>query len=513
MTCLGFLPYISRIVQKIKPYLVYPSTIRAYQVRPLPYSLGNAPTVGQSLYITMFIILNVILAAVNYKSYQPHAWYATKSDEILAYVFYRTGTFSFVLAPLTLLFSSRNNILIWLTNWSHSTFLLLHRWVARLFALYALLHTLTALPLYYSTERTQQYWIWGAVAIVATMVLTFASGLYVRRPFYEFFLITHIILSIFVIVGCWYHIKLWSAVGLTWGYETWLYAAIAVWFFDRLARVARMAQNGVRRSTVTDLGGGYVRADIIGIRWGYEPGKHVYVYFPTLNPLRPWENHPFSIVPTALLQPAPDSVSGGTSSKRSDKDSSTDGSGRQIDIEKQDGVRTLSKTAADLSPDNSRATVGLTLFIKKSAGMTKSLQAHDNLLTLMDGPYPNNPTKEVIRCDRILLIGGGIGITGLLPWVSNHFNVKLAWSVRETARCLVNEVEGMLSRVAEKDVRIGGRLDVNELLDEELRRGWGKVGVVVSGPGGLCDDVRAAVVRAGRKGGTVFELEVDAYSW
>ena len=37
--------------------------------------------------------------------------------------------------------------------------------------------------------------------------------------------------------------------------------------------------------------------------------------------------------------------------------------------------------------------------------------------------------------------------------------------------------------------------------------------VVTCGPGGLCDDVRAAVVAAAKRGPTVFELEEDAYSW
>ena len=74
-------------------------------------------------------------------------------------------------------------------------------------------------------------------------------------------------------------------------------------------------------------------------------------------------------------------------------------------------------------------------------------------------------------------------------------------------------MDGVLSRIVEKDVRIGSRLNVNALLAEELESGWDKVGVVVSGPGGLCDDVRAAVAAAGKKGKTVLQLEVDAYSW
>lgn len=486
------------MIEKIKPYFVYPSIIRTYQVTPLPHLLGNAPTVGQGLYIAMFVILNVVLSAVNYESKQPNAWYAKRSDEILAYVFYRTGVFAFVLSPLVLLFSSRNNLLLWVTSWSHSTFLLLHRWVARIFALYALIHTLTALPLYYPSEAKESYWIWGAVAIVAIMILVFASGLYVRRCSYEIFLVTHIMLSVFVVVGCWYHIKLWHSVSFTWGYETWLYAAIAVWSFDRLARMARIAHMGVRRAKVTELGGGYVRIDILGVRWSFEPGSHVYTFFPTLDPLRPWENHPFSVVPTALLSHY--SPGSRTGSQLATPDS--------IDVEKEGGLTTVTETASD-----NRPSTGLTLFIKKSTGITKFLQAHDNLLTLLDGPYSNNSAKEVMCCDRLLLIGGGIGITSLLPWISDNRNIKLCWSLKETAACLIKEVDGALNRIAEKEVRIGKRLNVTELLADELERGWQKVGVVVSGPGGLCDDVRAAVVVAGRKGKTLFELEVDAYSW
>ena len=325
-----------------------------------------------------------------------------------------------------------------------------------------------------------------------------ASGLYVRAIVYEFFMITHILLSAFVIVGCWYHVKMW--IGLTWGYETWLHAACAVWAFDRLARLGRILKTGICRAKVTDLGGGYFRIDVVGIRWGSAPGKHVYAYFPTLNPLRPWENHPFLILPIALLQPSCRSPSSEIVGPMAGSDHS--------DVEKHDGFTERVETTPD-----SRRTVGLTLFIRKSGGMTKSLQAYDSLLTLLDAPYPNNPTKEVLRCDRLLLIGGGIGITGLLPWVPNHWNVKLCWSVKERARCLVEAVDGVLSEIAEKNVEVCHRLNVSELLAEEVNSGWRKVGVVVSGPRGLCDDVRAAVAAAGRKGNTVFKLEVNAYSW
>jgi hypothetical protein len=100
--------------------------------------------------------------------------------------------------------------------------------------------------------------------------------------------------------------------------------------------------------------------------------------------------------------------------------------------------------------------------------MTKSLKAHDGLLTLLDGPYRNNPIESVLRCDRLLLIGRGIGITGLLPWANRHSNAKLCWSVKETAECFVQAMDGVLSGISEKDVRVGQKLDVRALLSQEV---------------------------------------------
>jgi hypothetical protein len=349
---------------------------------------------------------------------------------------------------------------------------------------------------------------WGAVATVFSVVLWLGSGLYFRRANYELFLLLHIILAVFVVVGCWYHLILWyTEMGMhypdyTSAYENWLYIACAVWFFDRLVRVGRVLRSGVRKSKVTDLGGGYIRVDIPGIRWGVEPGKHVYMYFPTLTPLRPWENHPFSIIPTPILH---------SRGVNTESNGSTNGSGHD-DAEKGKQVEVISGLAHIL---NENTAAGVTLLIKKSAGTTKHLECHDSLFTLLEGPYHSGNAKGLLRCDRLLLIGGGIGITGLLPWVYNHWNLKLAWSVKESASCLVEEVEPALRHVSvvDKDIRIGRRFDIAELIAEEETAGWKKVAVVVSGPGSLCDDVRAAVTAAGRRRKTIFELEVDAYSW
>ncbi|KAK3356341.1 ferric reductase-like transmembrane component [Lasiosphaeria hispida] len=494
LTWVRVLPFAERILDQIKPYVIYPSTFGTYHTRQLPFRLGNVPTLGQTLYIIVFTILNILLAAVDYNSLQPNAFFLAQYKEVVNYICIRTGAFAFVLLPILLLFSSRNNILLYLSDWTHSTFFLLHRWVARLFMVYAVIHSITALQIYRFFENTS-WWAWGIVATVLTVVMTVGSGLYMRKAQYELFLISHVALAVLVIAGSWYHLIGWYAyLGKTiarkntLGYELWLYFAIAVWFFDRLVRFGRVVRWGPQKAAVTELGGGYVRVDVPGVRWGTEPGRHAFVHFPTLRPWAPWENHPFSIVPTGLLNSLPRETN----------------PSRPVDEEEKQLATSHTRTTIDTS-------AGVTLFIKKSAGITSHLKSNSNLLTLLDGPYASNSKREVLRCDRVLLIAGGIGITGVLPWAHSHLNVKLVWSVKEAAHTLVEVVN--LGGVVSKEVRIGSRFNVEELIFEEENAGWARVGVVVCGPGSLCDDTRAAVVAAGRKGKTVFELEVDAFSW
>lgn len=506
-TVLSHLPYMGTLLDKIKPRLVWPSIIGTYHVRPLPFQLGNAPTIGQTWYIVMFLILNIILTAAGYQTHQPSSMWENTWQEVMGYISARTGVLAFALAPLVILLSGRNNFLLWLTNWSHSTYMILHRWVARIFGLQVILHSITELILYkdlgaLGTEQVAPYWIWGIVATLAVVIMMVVSTLYFRRLSYEVFLITHIILAVFVIAGSWYHVDL--LFSRKWGYEFWLYAACAVWFFDRLVRVGRVLKNGMRRAEVTAVSEDIVRVDIKDIRWESVPGKHTYAYFPTLNPFRPWENHPFSIIPTALL------TSRGYSLVPSSEASSTGSQHSNRDIEKSGVMESVTQT----KEARCATTSGVSLYVRRSDGITKALKSHASLLTLLDGPYPNSSTSAVLKTDRLILIGGGIGITATLPFIAHHSNVKLYWCVKSSMEGLVADLDSVMKSMREKEVVVGGRLDIESLLDREMEVGWKRIGVVVCGPGGLCDDVRAGVVRRGRGNkGTVWELDVEAFSW
>ena len=168
-----------------------------------------------------------------------------------------------------------------------------------------------------------------------------------------------------------------------------------------------------------------------------------------------------------------------------------------------------------LSNDRVWANSGLTLFIRKTKGMTGVLKSHDQLLTLLEGPYPNNSIRSILQTDRLLLIGGGIGITGLLPFLPCHPNVKLYHSVKAEDQCLIDALGSVLTELPEKEINIGRRMAIASLLRDEASAGWARVGVMVCGPAAMCDDVRVAVavIARERKGACVIELEVDAFSW
>ena len=386
--------------------------------------------------------------------------------------------------------------------------MLLHRWVARVFTLQVILHSILEFMLYkrqgsVDSEQKEPYWIWGIVATVACVIMVVVSSLWFRKASYEIFLIMHIILAIFVLAGSWYHVEL--LFRRRWGYEFWLYAACAVWFFDRGARVARVLKNGMRRAQVTQITEDIVRIDIKGVRWDARPGKHTYAYFPTLNPLRPWENHPFSVIPTALLQSRHHSLVATRSSSSSENEATAD-------IEKS-GTATAIHTRTPRTPTHIN-TSGISLYVRKSTGLTKILAAHTSLLTLLDGPYRNNSTAAVLRTDRLVLIAGGVGITAVLPFIAHHPNVSLHWSLKSSSQGLADDLATVLEGLREKHVHVGERLDVGALLEREAGEGWERIGVVTCGPGGLCDEVRSVVgMRAKTSSGVRWELDVEAFSW
>jgi predicted ferric reductase len=492
------------LLHVVKPRLVYPALFRSYNVQPI-LRWFHLPTLGQSVYIGIMAILATLLSTLSYVSVQPNSHYKNVKQEMFSRIGARTGVLAMGMMPLVFLFAGRNNVLLWISNWSHGTFILLHRWVARILGILLILHSVFELALHidqgeYKTEVLLPYWIWGTVSTLTFSIMLIISVF--RGAAYEWFLVTHIILAAVALIGVWYHLEL--LFEHKWGYQYYLYLCFAIWGFDRLLRIGKLLKNGLRNTHVRPIGQDILRVDVDGIKWDSRPGQHAYVSFPSLRRWTPWENHPFSVVPTHLLRAKP---KGGWPMAGVPETPSTPYTPYTFKetIDSATPLRYRHKTASPLG--------GITFFVKRNSGFTARLWAMiQPMSTLIEGPYQSTSTRPVLQCDRLILIGGGIGITALFPFVAAHPNVKLNWSMRDSQDAMIQEIEPALEHV-ESNILVNQRLNVTEVIQSEVRNGWIDIGIVVCGPGALCDDVRREAVRIAGDSGVKIELDVDAFSW
>jgi hypothetical protein len=548
LSLLRLLPWPTWLVSQVNALLIDPPLVRSKHSAPI-WGIGTMPTRGQALFIAYLWLINIMLSSVGYDTIWPHSWYPDKGTEIAGYVSNRLGILSFANLPLVALYSGRNNVLLWLTNWSHSTFLLLHRWVAFICMLQACLHSAIYLQVYvnsegydYVTESRLPYWYWGIIGTLSLVVLIPVSVPPVRRRVYEAFLAGHIVLAILALVGCLLHILF--RYQRQWGYETWIYMAAAIWAFDRLARLARTIRAGVRRAYITIIDEDYYRVDIRGV----SSTGHVYLHFPTLSTWRFWENHPFSVAGVAggpiglgdeeqekgpalsdKLTDTGDKVSvvcGGPNNYLSDLDvPATVAKEREIEIGSTFFIRKNDGITALLHNQGSSFAAGIPVLVEASYGPGMTfLQGHEVVPT---SEFPN-----------ILCIAGGVGVTAVLPILdcANRLThpigtTKLYWGVR--TRPLVRAVEEMLHIPSDKSgalkdveekrwgsvhvtLSVGQRLDLRAIIETELASSCGGTTVVVCGPPDMTDEVRcivSGISRHATKGVSVARLVVECFSW
>ncbi|KAF6750415.1 metalloreductase [Ephemerocybe angulata] len=482
---------------------------------PVAFNLGFMPTRGQSLYI-LYLIATQIFLCIFPLTFGPTAGNyigPTKHIQILVIIGDRSGLLAMANFVALFLFSGRNNVLLWVTGWSHGTFLLLHRWIAYCTIAQVCVHSAVLLAEYWPTHTTDQtmpYWIWGTVGTLLFVLMWPLSILPVRQRMYEFFLLTHQLFAALVLIASFLHVYL--LFGYDWGYEYWVYVAGILWFIDRAVRVLRVVGNGVKRAVVTPVTGSgsgeleYVRVDVEGI----VAEGHVYLYFPTLS-WKFWENHPFSVISSFS-----GSVPPGTTAVTSPDD--------KVDPEK---TSVGSGSDASLAAVRPRAT----LLLRLQAGSTQSLAQrllsstaqNISLPVFVESAYHSNPNaqRDLAHCSSLLVFAGGVGITAVLPLLKTFggSKAKMFWGVRDESLAQALEPEFLHDlrerRGTEVSVRIGDRWDVKGLVKAELDGTLeaGDLGIVVCGPAGMADDVRSAVGEYGAtaKRGVVFVDE--AFAW
>ncbi|KAF4475845.1 FRE1-ferric (and cupric) reductase [Fusarium agapanthi] len=455
-----------------------------------PTVAGNVPNSGQALYISLISILNILLWLGPYTVHQPQAGFASLKMQTISVVGNRAGDMAMGNVVALFLFSARNNILLYFTDWSHST---------------------------YEEELVREYWIWGIVGTVAVCAILPCSLLPVRQKMYEFFLGSHIILALLFIIGYYYHI--WYLYEYNWGYEIFAPVAGGIWGLEHVVRLVRMAWQGNRKATIwtiSDVDGEYIRIEIDG-----KPleGGVAYLAFPTLS-WRFWETHPFSVAHSGSLT-SENSHQASTAGTR--EESVTVSRGSETDAEK---AVNINQNTSVVSATEGRSTV---FYARVRTGMTKKLASRVSgqqsealrLRAIVEGPYHHSGdiSPQLPHCKDILCIAGGIGITACLPYLRQGAsgNTKLFWSSRKKG--LITALTPALAdlpRSVKVETVAGERLDLRGILTQELigAPDDGALAIVMCGPPGMADEVRRDIVEIVRSNAScrAYVLLDEAYS-
>ncbi|KAI3405750.2 hypothetical protein KGF56_001357 [Candida oxycetoniae] len=248
------------------------------------------PSRFESLVIALFYGATILCNAHNMEAIEGDpVFYFSKYKAELRYVADRTGITATMFMPLIFLFAGRNNFLQWLTRWNYSTFLAYHRHTSRVMFILIVIHAALFSYLageYYSSSVMKPYFYWGIIATIAGGLIMIQAMLFLRRRWYEIFLLLHIALAVLWVVGAWYHL-------VEMGYIQMVYPAVAVWAIDRVVRVARLVSFGFPNADVTLLSDETLKVVIPKPSyWRSIPGGHAFIHF--LKPTYFWQSHPFT---------------------------------------------------------------------------------------------------------------------------------------------------------------------------------------------------------------------------
>ncbi|KAI1424390.1 ferric reductase like transmembrane component-domain-containing protein [Xylaria sp. FL1777] len=437
----------SALALSLQQHITLPALFGSRHLEPLPANLGYVPGRALSISISIYVALNIILSSISFGSFQPNVYFPSQRSELCEYVGNRTGTLSLVNISIAILFAGRNNLLIAITGWSQTTFLTLHRWVARVATLQAIVHSAVYTLAYvdpgydgatpYSVKAAEPFYWWGIIGTIALSLAAAFAVLPLRITLYELFLTVHIILIILTLVACWYHLV--PHFGFEYGYQVWLYICFAFWSADRLARLARILyynRLGDAKGKVEAIPGCNILQITVFPRVirGIGPGQHTFLYFPALGRL--WESHPFSIAAWETHDAVPQLACSSLSISKSNNVYSMTKEFGTASPGTDSGYQVKSTTTpphreAVLCDAQKYNGVSFRLLIRAHSGMTATLQnylsspstrSRMEISIYTEGYYAGHHAtfQSLFTADTVLCLAGGLGITHALSFVQEY---------------------------------------------------------------------------------------------
>ncbi|KAL4777278.1 ferric reductase like transmembrane component-domain-containing protein [Aspergillus nidulans var. acristatus] len=433
---------LRRIHHFLYTHLLVPTALPSNGRRLLCWTFSNR---AEALVTLGFWILSIALCSVSYRLSTDNIYWPSTSTQLIRYMADRTGIISFANLPLLWLFAGRNNICAWATGWNFATFNVFHRHVAWIATIQAVVHTVLYLVLFFENSNpwrklSKPYLLWGTLAMAVMILILPAAVTWFRHRAYETFLFIHIVFSIVLLVGCFYHTIIFE----THEYWFYLWLSVGTWVFDRGLRIIRVIYGNVHvrfhqgsgtRVQVTTSTATYDKAaDLItltvvpGSAANVRPcpGRYYFLYQPFR--LSGWENHPFTLGRWEYQVKVGRSLSGsGRSTPRVVKgDETVDISQIPLlsDSSSSDGAARGSLSANE--PSQLEMNLKLTFWIRPYDGWTRQLR--DRCLRspdfstrstiLLEGPYGHE--FPLWRYDSVLLLAGGTGIASAVPYIRDH---------------------------------------------------------------------------------------------
>ncbi|OAT14257.1 FRE family ferric-chelate reductase [Blastomyces gilchristii SLH14081] len=420
---------LRRLRHWVRAYFIIPAAFGTHHQRLFYWC--SIPTRIEAIVIVLFYIFSLVLTCVGHDVFRGNLFWDDIFSQIFRYVSDRTGIMSYANLCLLWLFGSRNNPFLWATGWSFATFNLFHRAIARVATIQAIVHSIgyTVLTLQangsYFLYWPNPWWYMGVVGTVCMSLLLVFSSIWLRRNYYEIFLIIHITFSLIIIIGLFIHTSIFAGEFNL--YDRYLWPVVVIWSLDRFARLARLlscnihlrlnkksitySTSVVSYSEASDI----IKLEIIpGSRHLQpKPGHHYYIY----QPLRwtGYESHPFTVGSWSAI---------GNECEHLPSSEASDFSSASTAVQSETSTPRAPKRAT--TSDLTDAKYKLVFWIRPFDGWTKRLRSDclkspkQTLTTsfLIEGPYYG--PIELHTFENVILIAGGTGIAAALPHIEEH---------------------------------------------------------------------------------------------
>ncbi|PPJ55817.1 hypothetical protein CBER1_01554 [Cercospora berteroae] len=292
------MPWIIRNILALFRYVFYrsiPNVRIQKRIRPMVF-----PPLG-----VCFLIFAATAFTLLY-SFLPRPLYFTSIQYGSPPLAIRSGMLAVALMPWIVGLSMKANFIALLTGIGHERLNVLHRWLAYVFLVLSIVHTVPfyvtpvwdgGMEEFHRLLKAQQSGVYiygtGIAALVPTVFLCVHSLGPIRRKFYEIFVVIHVPVSIILLGMLFWHCHNYLT---SWHY---LWATAAIWVASYLARLLylnwtnpwRMSWIVGEEAAVTVLEADAVKVTIpTQVRW--KPGQYVYLRMPGVSF---FENHPFTI--------------------------------------------------------------------------------------------------------------------------------------------------------------------------------------------------------------------------